>query len=193
VAVILTRPATLDRFDDVATMLGPRKPTANVCWCLSHRLDSRTNRELRGEERREHVRSLCAREVAPGVLAYDGDEVVGWSLVAPRAELPVARSRLIPAVDDLPAWSVICLRVRPGHRGRGIVSSLIEGAVAYAADHGAPVVEAYPADTGGERMDLTMAFVGTRRWFEAAGFTKVADTRAVAGGFPRVVMRREVR
>jgi ribosomal protein S18 acetylase RimI-like enzyme len=31
------RPATLERFDDVATLLGPKDPTASVCWCLSHR------------------------------------------------------------------------------------------------------------------------------------------------------------
>jgi hypothetical protein len=35
-----------------------------------------------------------------------------------------------------------------------------------------------------------MAFVGTRSLFEGAGFTKAADTDAVAGGFPRVLMRR---
>jgi hypothetical protein len=35
-----------------------------------------------------------------------------------------------------------------------------------------------------------MAFVGTRSLFEKAGFTKAADTDAVAGGFPRVLMRR---
>jgi hypothetical protein len=38
-----------------------------------------------------------------------------------------------------------------------------------------------------------MAFVGTRRLFEQAGFTKAADTDAVAGGFPRVLMRRVLR
>ena len=35
-----------------------------------------------------------------------------------------------------------------------------------------------------------MAFVGTRGLFERAGFEKVADTRSVTAGFPRVVMRR---
>ena len=34
-----------------------------------------------------------------------------------------------------------------------------------------------------------MAYVGTRALFEGAGFTKVADTDAVSGGFPRVIMR----
>ena len=193
VVTLETRPATVDRFDDVATMVGPRRPDANVCWCLSHRIDSRLNRELVGPARGEFVRELCSRDVAPGVLAYDGDEVVGWAAVAPRSELPVARSTKIPRVDDLPVWSVICLRVRPGHRGRGISHVLLDGAVDHARSHGAPAVEGYPVDNQGERVDLTMAYVGTRAVFERAGFTKVADTDAVSGGFPRVVMRRGLR
>jgi len=183
-------PATRTRFDDVATLLGPKNPTANVCWCLSHRLDSKTNRELVGPARGDYVRELTSRPIAPGVLAYDGGEVVGWAAVAPRAELPFARSRKIPHVDDLPVWSLWCIRVRPGHRGRGIAHALVRGAVDYAASRAAPAVEGYPADNQGQKVDLTMAFVGTRSLFEKAGFTKAADTDAVAGGFPRVLMRR---
>jgi GNAT superfamily N-acetyltransferase len=191
---IATRPATSERFDDVATMLGPRRdPDASVCWCLSHRLDSRTNSALVGQARGEHVRQLCARPVAPGVLAYDDGVVAGWAAVAPRAELPFARSRKIPHVDDLPAWSVWCIRVRSGHRGQGISHRLLEGAVAYAGEHGAPVVEGYPVDNRGEKVDLTMAYVGTRAMFERAGFAVAARTDAVSGGFPRVVMRRDLR
>jgi len=183
------RPATIERFDDVATMIGPKRPDANVCWCLSHRVDAKTNRSLVGPQRGDYVRALCRRDVAPGVLAYDGDEVVGWAAVAPRSELPFARSRKIPHVDDLPVWSAWCLRVRPGHRGRGVSHALLDGAVGYAREQGAPAIEGYPVDNQGRKVDLTMAFVGTRGLFERAGFVKAADTTAVAGGFPRVVMR----
>jgi len=183
------RPATIERFDDVATMIGPKRPDANVCWCLSHRVDAKTNRSLVGPQRGDYVRALCRRDVAPGVLAYDGDEVVGWAAVAPRSELPFARSRKIPHVDDLPVWSAWCLRVRPGHRGRGVSQALLDGAVGYAREQGAPAIEGYPVDNQGRKVDLTMAFVGTRGLFERAGFVKAADTTAVAGGFPRVVMR----
>jgi GNAT superfamily N-acetyltransferase len=186
---IQVRPATAARFDDVATMLGPRNPTSSVCWCLSHRIDARTNRALEGPARGEYVRQLCDREPAPGVLAYEAEEVVGWAAVAPRSELPFARSTRIPHVDDLPVWSVWCIRVRPGHRGRGVSHALLEGAVSYARACGAPAVEGYPVDNHGEKVDLTMAYVGTRGVFERAGFSKAADTDAVSGGFPRVLMR----
>jgi GNAT superfamily N-acetyltransferase len=134
------RPATC--FADVATVLGPRSPQATVCWCLSHRLDAKANKALVGPARGAYVEELTRRPVAPGVLAYEGDgTVVGWAAVAPRAELPFARSRKIPHVDDLPVWSVWCFRVRPGHRGRGVAHALLDGAVAFAGEHGAPAVE----------------------------------------------------
>ena len=68
--------------------------------------------------------------------------------------------------------------------------ALIDGAVAYALERGAPAVEGYPVDNGGERVNLTMAYVGTRRLFEEAGFAKAADTGSVLDGFPRVLMRK---
>ena len=190
---IEVRPADLARFDDVATMLGPKRPDASVCWCLSHRLDAKTNRELVGPARGEYVRNLCSHDVAPGVLAYLDQDVVGWAAVAPRSELPFARSTKIPHVDRLPVWSVWCIRVRPGRRGQGISYGLLEGAVDYARSRGAPAVEGYPVDNRGKRVDLTMAYVGTRTLFERAGFTKAADTDSVSGGFPRVLMRRDLR
>jgi GNAT superfamily N-acetyltransferase len=182
-------PATTARFGDVATMLGPKKPASSVCWCLSHRVDAKLNRELVGPARGDYLRNLCGRKVAPGVLAYEDGEVVGWAAVAPRAELPFERSTKIPHVDDVPAWSVWCIRVRPGHRGKGLSHVLLDGAVAYARSRGAPAIEGYPVENNGQRVDRTMAFVGTRALFERAGFTKAADTDAVAGGFPRVLMR----
>ncbi|MGH3340197.1 MAG: GNAT family N-acetyltransferase [Propionibacteriaceae bacterium] len=190
---IEVRPATKTRFDDVATMLGPKNPDSTVCWCLSHRVDSKTNQALVGRARRNYVKKLSARPVAPGVLAYVDSEVVGWAAVAPRSELPFARSTKIPHVDQLPVWSVWCIRIRPGHRGKGISHALLDGAVAYARSKGAPAVEGYPVDNRGKKVDLTMAYVGTRKLFEDAGFIKAADTRSVSGGFPRVLMRLDLR
>lgn len=186
---IRVRPATAGVFDDVATMLGPKNPTSSVCWCLSHRLDSRTNQSLIGPARGEYMRELCGRDVAPGVLAYLDDVVVGWAAIAPRAKVPFARSRKIPHVDELPVWSAWCVRVRPGYRRRGVARAVLRGAVDYARERGVPAIEGYPVDNQGQKVDLTMAYVGTRGLFESVGFTKVADTSAVSGGFPRVVMR----
>ena len=184
---IEVRPAEV--FDDLRTMVGPKRPDANVCWCLSYRIPSKENRSLVGPARGERMRQLLERD-PPGVLAYDDeDEVVGWAAVAPRADTTFARNRKIPHVDDLDVWSVWCIRVRPGHRGEGISHHLLRGAVEFARARGAPAIEGYPVDNRGEKVDLTMAYVGTRSLFERAGFVKAADTDSVLDGFPRVLMR----
>jgi GNAT superfamily N-acetyltransferase len=122
-------------------------------------------------------------------LAYDGSDVLGWAAVHPRTDTTFATNRKIPHVDGLDAWSVWCIRVRPGYRKRGISHALLAGAVQFARKSGAPAIEGYPVDNRGQRVDLTMAYVGTRALFERAGFTKVADTTSVLDGFPRVLMR----
>ncbi|NDZ92709.1 GNAT family N-acetyltransferase [Streptomyces sp. SID6673] len=187
---IEVRPAT--RFADVRTMVGPKRPDANVCWCLSYRIPNKLNQELVREDRGEYVRKLCRQKPPPGVLAYDGDQVVGWAAVAPRADTTFAGNRKIPHLDDLDVWSVWCIRIRPGHRKQGISHPLLAGAVEFARTNGAPAVEGYPVDNAGNRVDLTMAYVGTRKLFETAGFAKAADTTSVLNGFPRVLMRQDL-
>ncbi len=189
--VISVRPASV--FEDVQAVLGPKSPGANVCWCLSYRIPSKLNNELRGPARGEYVAGLCRGEPPPGVLAHEGDEPVGWAAVAPRADTSFARSRTIPQVDDLPVWSLWCVRVRPGHRGRGISHALIAGAVEFARTRGAPVIEAYPLDNGDAKVDLTMAYAGIRKNFERAGFVHAADTTSVLAGHPRILMRLDLR
>jgi len=147
---------------------------------------------LKGQERADRVRELCHQDPPPGVIAYLDDEPVGWASLHPRSDTSFARNRLIPVVDDLDVWSLWCFRVRPGHRKQGISHALIEGAVAYAKKRGAPAIEGYPVDNGGARVNLTMAYVGTRSLFESAGFVKAADTGSVLDGFPRVLMRLEL-
>lgn len=183
------RPA--DVFDDVRQVIGPKRPDANVCWCLSYRIPSKENRELPGPERGMLVEELCRRDPPPGVLAFDEGAPVGWAGVAPRADVhSFARANsLIPHVDDLPVWTVWCFRTKAGNRGRGIAHALLAGAVDFARSYDAPAIEGYPVDNRGERVDLTMGYVGTRALFERAGFAKAADTDSVIDGFPRVLMR----
>jgi GNAT superfamily N-acetyltransferase len=188
---IEVRPAS--SFADVATMVGPKRPDANVCWCLSYRIPSKENLALRGPARGRRVEELVGEEPPPGVLAYDGDDVVGWAGVHPRADTSFATNRRIPHVDDLDVWSLWCIRVHPGHRGTGIAHHLVGGAVEFARAHGAPAIEGYPVDNAGRKVDLTMAYVGTQRLFEQAGFVKAADTQSVINGFPRVLMRLDLR
>lgn len=182
---------TPDRFEDFADVVN-RTRRRTHCWCLSHRLSAGEIEELGGGSREQAMRRLCEREHPPGVVTYRDGVPVGWCNIGPRSEITrLATSRLIRALDDVPVWSIVCVIVRSGHRRQGVTAPLLEGAVAYAASRGAPAVEAYPVDPPG-RMDLTMAFVGTRSMFERAGFGVVGTTDAVASGMPRLIMRRHL-
>lgn len=191
--VLEIRPASKERFDDVATMLAPKVADSPACWCLSYRLTSAENHRLAPADRAQVVRELCGRDIAPGLLAYIDETVVGWCAVGPRSSFGrLVRSRTIPAFDDQPVWSVVCFVVRPGHRRQGVASALLLGAVDYAASCGAEIVEGYPVDPKGTRVSTPLAYIGTTSMFERAGFVRVEQTAARSGGLPRWRMRRSL-
>lgn len=187
-------PLRPSRIDDLA------KVTAGSwgaqCWCMFPRLNAKLERELPGpgngsDRRRRAMSAIAAKRRAPGLLAYEGGEVVGWVAVAPRPELVrVDASKATPRVDGTPVWVIPCITVRRGARGRGVAQALIRAAVAYAGKHGAPSVEAYPR-AGGARVHDDFAFIGTEALFRKAGFRKVRDViRPLPRGWtPRVTMR----
>lgn len=184
-----THPVTPDRFDDLADVINPNRRSTH-CWCLSHRVGAKEIEELGGGSREQAMRSLCERDVPPGVITYRDGTPVGWCNIGARSDIPrLVQSKLIRPVDDVPVWSIVCTVVRSGHRKRGVTQQLIEGAVEWARSLGAPAVEAHPVDPDG-RMDLTMAFVGTRAMYVRAGFEVIGQTDAVASKMPRLVMRR---
>jgi GNAT superfamily N-acetyltransferase len=189
------QPATAARFTDVATMLAPKRQGAQACWCLSHRLPATEHTALRGAERRDRAEKICHSRPATGVLAYDtdggGNVVVGWAGVAPREEVAAFTDHdRYPYVEG--TWTVWCIKTRAGHRGRGIGTTLLQGAVDHARRNGAAVAEGFPVDTDGAKVDTTMAYVGVRLLFERAGFAYAGRTGSTSAGFPRLVMRREL-
>ncbi len=186
-------PATAERFDDLATILGPPVPGGQTCWCLANRLRSPERSALGPAGQAEYVHELCSRDPQPGVLAYDEGVVVGWAGVTPRAELfAFRRGGRVPWLDERPVWSVFCFRVRGGHRRQGVAGALLVGAVAFARAHGAPAIEGYPVDNAGARIDAAGGYVGTRSMFEKAGFAFVCGTDSVSARTPRVLMRLEL-
>jgi GNAT superfamily N-acetyltransferase len=72
---ILVHPATGQRFDDVATMLGPKNPTSSVCWCLSHSIRVRPGRRGKGisHELLEGAVDYARSQGAPAVEGHPVD------------------------------------------------------------------------------------------------------------------------
>ena len=77
------------------------------------------------------------------------------------------------AVDDKPVWSIICFVVPSEHRGQGVARALLAGAIAYARNQGATLIEAYPVDRSARSRDDAMWF-GAKSMYDRAGFKEVA-------------------
>ncbi|TFD74620.1 N-acetyltransferase [Cryobacterium sp. Sr8] len=168
-------------WDDVRTVFGTRGDPAG-CWCQYFKLpnaefESATKEDCSGMLRQQ----VSANDPAPGVIAYLGDEPVGWCAVEPRPNYPRLRrakvvtegSRQDP--EDASVWAVTCFVVRVGFRKRGVGGALLRGAVDQARALGARVVEGYPVDTA-ERVGAPSAelYHGTVSLFVKAGFELVS-------------------
>jgi GNAT superfamily N-acetyltransferase len=191
---LVFRPLTPRLMDALGMVL--RGSWGTGCWCMYPRLTTAQMRELPGpgatnQRRRDAMTQLARRQRAPGLLAFEGDEPVGWVAIAPRTELArIETSRATPRVDDEDVWVIPCVTVRKTARGRGIALALIRAAVAYATEHGAPAVEAYPR-AGTTRTGDDNAYFGTEPLFRRAGFRVVRQPLAnrPRHWVPRVTMR----
>ena len=86
------------------------------------------------------------------------------------------RSPVMKAVDDQSVWSIVCFVVPKEHRGKGVASALLNGAIGYAQSQGVTILEAYPVDKSKRSRDDSM-FFGPKSMYDAAGFTEVARRR----------------
>ena len=183
---IEVRALTADRWDDVFAVFGERGAYAN-CWCAWWRLSARAFDEATPAERRALFEDLVRSGREPGVLAYVDGRPVGWCAVAPRTEYPrLQRSPHTKPVDDAPAWAITCFYIDRAHRGAGVASALLDGAVRFAFDRGADIVEGIPYDPATKATDAASSYTGVLPMFERAGFDVVAR-RSPTG---RVVVRR---
>ncbi|MFE0138410.1 GNAT family N-acetyltransferase, partial [Streptomyces sp. NPDC059037] len=80
------RPASV--FEDVRSVIGPKSPQANVCWCLSYRIPSKLNNELRGPDRGGYVAGLCRGGPPPPAPAAPRARARGGGAPGPRARAP---------------------------------------------------------------------------------------------------------
>jgi GNAT superfamily N-acetyltransferase len=112
---------------------------------------------------------------------------VGWISVAPRTEFPsLDRSAMLKPVDDQPVWSIVCFFISNTCRGEGLSGKLVQAAVAYAREHGATILEAYPNKTTSSHCLPPERYMGVLSTFQKAGFRLAADR-----GGKRLVLRCE--
>jgi GNAT superfamily N-acetyltransferase len=179
-ATITIEPATTPRFDDVEHVFdagGDARGCQCQWWMMPNVEWSKTSQEQR--------RDMLAEEIAapppPGLVAYVDGEAAGWVRVGPRTrQVRLGRTLIISSsteepLDDESVWTVSCFVVRKGHRGQGLNARLLDAAVAFAREHGARVIEAYPIDPdAGKEHPVNDLFHGVVSTFQNAGFREVA-------------------
>jgi ribosomal protein S18 acetylase RimI-like enzyme len=161
---------------------GPRGGFRNApgygCWCMYWR-----DRSLEhGEPKKEALAALVQAGRETGLVAYDGEEPVGWVSIAPREEYPVLlRSpQYRPRDEEEGVWAIVCFLVDRAARRRGIADALLDAAVARAAAGRAARVEAYAHATAADD------YMGSLALYRAHGF------EALRAAGKRVVVSRAI-
>ena len=168
-------PVTTDRWDDFEELFGPNGAYSG-CWCMWWRITRSKFDESGNRGNRKSMKALVAAGTVPGILAYENGEPIGWCSVAPREEYAsLNRSPVLKPVDERPVWSIVCFFIHRDHRAQGVGLQLIGGAVEYAKENGAEIVEAYPTKPRGKTLDAVSSYMGIPKVFERAGFEKVGD------------------
>lgn len=175
---VTVHPLTPERWPDLEAVFNAKGcSVARGCWCMFYRESGKASpgagTSLR-EGRRRRMQELVATGPPPGLLGYLGKVPVGWISLGQREEFArLRRSPVMKPVDDQPVWSIVCFVVPSEHRRQGVARALLAGAVRYARQCGATLLEAYPVDRAEPARDDSLWF-GTKSMFDAAGFEEVA-------------------
>lgn len=157
------------------------------CWCMTWRIEKGERWEdVKGPTAKRRMKALVTQGKALGVLAFAGDEPVGWCAYGPRTDFPKLDRAPTLACDDAErVWSIPCFFVKNGWRGKGVASALLQHAVQSLRQRGAEIAEGYPVkpSKGGEKIPAAFAWTGTRPLFAACGFKVVGNHN---GGKQRV-------
>ena len=65
------------------------------CWCQFWRLRSKDMSGMKVPELRERLHDQARSELAPGLVAFEGDRAVGWASVAPRDDYQRSEERRV--------------------------------------------------------------------------------------------------
>ncbi|HEX7746938.1 MAG TPA: GNAT family N-acetyltransferase [Micromonosporaceae bacterium] len=187
-------PANEASWDDLVAIFGTTD--AGHCQCQRFKVLGWIWRDSTQEERTAMLRAQTAcgdsnAAATSGLVAYVDDEPAGWVAVEPRTAYPKLRTSRVPWIgrtedkDDPDIWSVTCLVVRKGYRGRGLTYLLARATIDFVRERDARALEAYPMLTQpGKEITWGELHVGARQVFADAGFEEVSRPTV-----RRVVMR----
>lgn len=168
------KPLTAAEWADFVQLFQEHGPQ-NGCWCMYWRIKRADCQRQFGQGNKLAFQKIVEAGNIPGILAYHAGQPVGWCSIAPREEFSVLdRSPTLKRVDDQPAWAITCCFVSKPYRRRGLTEILIRSAIAYAAERGAKIIEAYPLRTETTKLLPYERFMGIESTFARLGFQVIA-------------------
>ena len=173
---------TSERWKDLETLFGSRGACGG-CWCMWWKLKRSEFINNRGEKNRAAFQSLVHSNTEPGIIAYSGNQPIGWIALAPRSNYPIlSRSRILKPVDEEDVWSITCFFVKKEFRRMGVTSNLLEFAKSFVKDREGMILEGYPIEPKNPDSPDVFVFTGLASAFLKSGFTEVArrsETRPI--------------
>ncbi len=176
------KPLIPSRWSDFEQLFGPRGACAG-CWCMFWKLPNKDFRELVYDGTKAAQKTIVDSGVVPGLLAYAGNQPVGWIAVEPRSEYPrLARSRVLKPVDEKRVWSITCFFTRRDFRGKGVSVALLKAAIEHVRKQHGKILEGYPVEPKSGKMPAAFVYTGLASAYRQAGFREVArnsETRPI--------------
>jgi GNAT superfamily N-acetyltransferase len=166
-----------DDWPTVERLFGERGACGG-CWCMWWRVPKggKTWEEAKGPNNRERFRHLVQAGDVHAVIAYVGDEPVGWCSFGPRRTFPrLERVRALRREAPEATWSIVCYYIPAAWRGRGVALRLLEAATERAFTLGASEIEGFPIvpKDAAAKVPAAFAWTGVPALFEAAGYKKM--------------------
>jgi GNAT superfamily N-acetyltransferase len=172
---IEARPLRADDWGAVKRLFG-EKGACGGCWCMYWRLPrgGKLWEERKGDKNRRSFQRLVREGRVHAILAFDGEQPIGWCCFGPRGDFPrIERVKALQRKWDEGTWSVVCFYIHNRWRGSGVGQRLLEEATARALRLGATEVEGFPIVWKKDgKAPTTFAYTGVPAMYRAAGFRK---------------------
>jgi GNAT superfamily N-acetyltransferase len=159
---------------DLEELFG-EKGACGGCWCMHWRIDKGEKwPEVKGAEAKRRLKTMVQNGTVRGLLAYAGDEVIGWCTFGERTDFSrLNRARTLKCDDADRVYSIPCFYIKNRYRKKGVATELLKAAVRLLKAEGQTILEGYPVKPtkpGNKDIPGAFAWTGTIPLFEKQGF-----------------------
>lgn len=161
-------------WSDFARLVDANNGVWAGCWCMWYHGKGEVADDDAPAARRKAKECLVREGRAHAALVFEGKDCVGWCQFGSPDELPRIHNQraYLASEPKLPDWRITCLFSGKGHRGKGVASTALAGAIEQIKKLGGGRIEGYPEDIEGRKASPAFLFNGALSTFERLGFKR---------------------